>query len=61
MAAKRIMRYIKGIINYGLLYIKCDDFQLIGYTESDWAGDVDEQKSITGYVFFLGNTTFFGH
>ena len=35
----------------------CDDFQLIGYNNSDWGGD-DEQKSTTGYVFFLGNTTF---
>jgi len=34
----------------------CDDFQLIGYTNSDWARDVDKRKSTTG--FFLGNTAF---
>jgi len=49
---------IKGTISYGLLYIRCDDFQLISYTDSDWAGDVDERKSTTGYVFFLDNTVF---
>jgi len=58
MVAKRIPHYIKRIISYGLLYTRCDDFQLIGYTDNDWAGDVDERKSTTGYVFFLGNTAF---
>jgi len=52
------MRYIKEAIGYGLLYTRCDDFQLIGYTDTDWTGDVDERKSITAYVFFMGNTTF---
>ena len=52
------MRYIKETINYGLLYIRCDDFQLIGYTHSDWVEDVDERKSTTCYVFFLGNRVF---
>ena len=37
MAAKRILRYIKGTISYRLFYTRCDDFQLIGYTDSDWA------------------------
>ena len=41
MAAKRILCYIKRTICYGLLYTRCDDFQLIGYTDSDRAGDVD--------------------
>ena len=58
MAVKKIMCYIKRTISYGLLYTRCDDFQLISYTGSDWAGDVDERKSTTGYVFFLDNTIF---
>jgi len=35
MVAKRILRYIKVTISYGLLYTRYDDFQLIGYTDSD--------------------------
>ena len=35
MAAKRILRYIKRTISYGLLYTRCDDFQLIGYIDNN--------------------------
>jgi len=31
------------------------DIQLLGYIDSDFAGDVDSQKSTTGYVFTLGS------
>jgi len=31
------------------------NIQLLGYVDSDFAGDVDSQRSITGYVFTLGN------
>lgn len=34
-AAKRILRYIKGSMNYGLLYISSDDSRLVGYIDSD--------------------------
>lgn len=57
-AAKRILQYIKGTIGYGLLYSFSNEFKLIGYSDSDWAGDVDDRKSTTGFVFYRGNTTF---
>ncbi|KAH9670830.1 hypothetical protein KPL70_017126 [Citrus sinensis] len=41
-AAKRILRYIKGTINFGLLYSFSNDYKLIGYSDSDWGGDVDD-------------------
>ncbi|XP_042450182.1 uncharacterized mitochondrial protein AtMg00810-like [Zingiber officinale] len=53
--AKRILRYIKGTINYGIPYAFSDNFKLIGYCDSDWAGDIDSRKSTTGVVFFMGN------
>ena len=28
------------------------------YFDSDWCGDIDDCKSTTGYVFYMGNTTF---
>ncbi|KAH9648378.1 hypothetical protein KPL70_025559 [Citrus sinensis] len=46
-AAKRILRYIKGTINFGLLYSFSNDYKLIGYSDSDWGGDVDDRKSTT--------------
>ncbi|XP_042465799.1 uncharacterized mitochondrial protein AtMg00810-like [Zingiber officinale] len=56
--AKRILRYIKGTINYDILYVFSDDFMLVGYCDSDWAGDIDGRKSTTGFLFFMGNSTF---
>ncbi|XP_013614679.1 PREDICTED: uncharacterized mitochondrial protein AtMg00810-like [Brassica oleracea var. oleracea] len=49
-AAKRILRYIKGTINFGLYYSISDDYKLVGYSDSDWGGDVDDQKSTSGFV-----------
>ena len=54
-AAKRILRYIKGTKSYGIMYETEKDFKLTGYTDSDWAGSVDDRKSTSGYVFQLGN------
>ncbi|KAK2437950.1 hypothetical protein QL285_022782 [Trifolium repens] len=57
-AAKRILRYIKGTTNLGLYYSVSDDYKLVGYSDSDWGGDVDDRKCPSGYVFYIGNTAF---
>ncbi|KAG7565068.1 Zinc finger CCHC-type superfamily [Arabidopsis suecica] len=57
-AAKRILRYIKGTINYGLHYSTSNDYKLVGYSDSDWGGDVDDRKSTSGFVFYIGDTAF---
>jgi hypothetical protein len=57
-AAKRILRYIKGTINEGMFYTSSKNFNLVGYSDSDWGRDLDERKSTTGFVFFMGNTSF---
>ncbi|XP_022890911.1 uncharacterized protein LOC111405988 [Olea europaea var. sylvestris] len=56
--AKRILFYIKGTLDYGLVYSSSNEFNLVGYSDSDWGGDSDDRKSTTGYVFYLGNTAF---
>ncbi|KAG6390348.1 hypothetical protein SASPL_148082 [Salvia splendens] len=56
--AKRILRYLKGTIDYGLLYSATNDYMLVGYSDSDWAGDTDDRKSTSGYVFYMGDTAF---
>ena len=56
--AMRILRYLKGTIYFGLYYSVSDDYKLVGYSDSDWAGDSDDRKSTTGFVFFLGDTAF---
>ena len=50
-AVKRIMRYLNGAINHGLLYGETSF--LTGYSDANWAGDLDDRKSTSGYVFTM--------
>ncbi|GJT03883.1 retrovirus-related pol polyprotein from transposon TNT 1-94 [Tanacetum coccineum] len=53
-AIKRILRYIKGTLEYGVMY-QARMGGLIGYTDSDYARDTDDRRSTSGYVFMLSN------
>ncbi|KAK9098657.1 hypothetical protein Syun_025702 [Stephania yunnanensis] len=53
-AVKRILRYLKGTVDYSLCY-QGNNLHLVGYTDVDWGGDLDERKSTSGYVFLLNN------
>jgi hypothetical protein len=55
LAVKRIFRYLKGTMNYGLWYPRNQNFQLSVYSDADWANCVDERKSTSGGAFFLGD------
>eukprot|EP00257_Ricinus_communis_P013310 XP_015570721.1 uncharacterized protein LOC107260780 [Ricinus communis] len=57
-AGKRILRYVKGTSDYGLFYLPLESFSLVGYSDSDWGGDVDDRKSTTGFVFSIGEIAF---
>ena len=52
-AAKIILRYIRGTIQFGIHYSIGGKPLLVGFTDSDWADDPDDRKSIAGYVFSL--------
>jgi hypothetical protein len=56
-AAKRIMRYLKGTLDHDLVLgpFPRGELRLIGFSDSDWAGDTDTRRSTTGYVFVLGD------
>lgn len=55
-AAKRVLRYLKGTSSYGLFYSSSDNFKLYGFSDSDWAGSLDDRRSTTGYLFLLGSS-----
>ena len=55
-AVKRIFRYLKGTFDIGLIYGSDTSCLVTGYSDSDYAGDVDTRRSMTGYVFTLGGS-----
>ena len=56
-AAKRVLRYLKGTKEKGLVYSgNAAAKSLIGYSDADWAGD-SERRSTSGYVFFMHGAT----
>ena len=56
-AVKRILRYVKDTINFGILYKKTRDYQVNGYRDADYARDCGTQWPTTGYFFSLGSGT----
>jgi hypothetical protein len=56
VAAKHVMRYLKGTLDCGLSYDGDHDFTLSGYTDSDWAGSFSDRKSTSGCCFSLGSS-----
>lgn len=53
-AIKRIFKYLKGTIDFGLWYSKNGNFTLSAFTDAYWEGDVDDWKITTGGALFLG-------
>jgi len=54
-AVKRILRYVAGIIYFGIWYGYVPNSKLIGFTDSDWAGHMEDKKSTSRYAFNLGS------
>ncbi|XP_071917192.1 secreted RxLR effector protein 161-like [Coffea arabica] len=52
-ATKRVLRYPQKTKDYMLTYRKSDELEIIGYTDSDYAGCKDTMKSVSGYVYLL--------
>ena len=48
------MRYLKGTTRYGLLYSESDFKECFGYSDADCAGDVNDYRSTSGYIFQFG-------
>ncbi|XP_074353053.1 secreted RxLR effector protein 161-like [Apium graveolens] len=54
-AGKRILRYVRGTLGDGLYYQKANNSKVLGYCDSDWAASVDDSKSTSENVFFVGS------
>ena len=53
-AVMRILRYLKGTSNRGVLFGNNGNLNLMAYTDADWAGDKDSRKSTSGYFTLVG-------
>ncbi|GAB2269659.1 hypothetical protein Dimus_038781 [Dionaea muscipula] len=49
------MWYVQGTLSYGLLYAySSNDELVVGYSDSDWGGDINGRKNISSFVFYMG-------
>jgi len=55
-AVKRILKYLSGTINLGLFYPISNHFELIGYSDADYAGCQIDRKITSGACTFLGQS-----
>uniref|UniRef100_A0A2N9FXX4 Integrase catalytic domain-containing protein n=1 Tax=Fagus sylvatica TaxID=28930 RepID=A0A2N9FXX4_FAGSY len=53
-AVIRILRYLKSSPGTGLMFSKNDHLNIEGYTDADWAGNILDRKSTSGYFTFVG-------
>ncbi|XP_068655818.1 secreted RxLR effector protein 161-like [Aristolochia californica] len=54
-AAKKVMRYLQGTKDYMLMYRQTNNLEVIGYSDSDFAGCIDSRKSTSGYIFLMAS------
>jgi hypothetical protein len=52
---KRVLRYIKGTLDYGLKILRSSPCDLVAYSDADWAGCPDTRRSTSGYAVFFGD------
>ena len=55
VAAKHVMRYLKGTIEFVLYYVGYHEYRLYGYIYVDWDGSASDRKSTLGGCYWLGS------
>ncbi|XP_039008743.1 uncharacterized mitochondrial protein AtMg00810-like [Hibiscus syriacus] len=55
LAAKRILRYLGGTLDYGLGFVP-GKLYISAFSDVDWGGCVDDRRSMSGYYVFVGGS-----
>ena len=51
LSAKKVLRYLKGTVDLGLVFKHSECLKLVGFCDSDWGGDPNDRRSTSGYCF----------
>jgi len=54
-AMRRMLKYIKHNLQCGIFYKAKNQLQVHGYIDADWAGNVSDRRSISGFMFSFGS------
>ena len=46
--AKRVIRYVEGTYDFGIKFARSKEFELVGFSDSDWEGSIDDMRSTSG-------------
>lgn len=52
-ALKHLLGYLAGTVDYGLVYQRTDNTNIVGFSDSDWAGSKHDRKSTSGFAFIF--------
>ena len=52
-AAKKVMRYLQGTKDHMLTYRRTNTLDIVGFSDADYAGCMDDKKSTSGYIFMM--------
>ena len=52
-AVKKVLRYLQSTKDLMLTYQRTDTLRVVGFSDSDYAGYVDDKKSTSGYIFMM--------
>ncbi|KAL5579134.1 hypothetical protein UlMin_011576 [Ulmus minor] len=55
LSIKRILRYLRGTMAYGLLFQPSSELMIEAFTYADWGTQPDDRRSSSGYLVYLGN------
>ena len=53
-ACKRVFKYVKGRRSYGLTFKSSQLMNIEGYSDANWASNLDDMKSVSCICVFLG-------
>ncbi|KAG8478469.1 hypothetical protein CXB51_028351 [Gossypium anomalum] len=56
VALKRILRYLSGTLDYGIVFRPSSRLSLVGYADANWGLDFDDHRSTSGYCVYFGYT-----